>query len=199
LFSAVARRILGAGPSNVPLETWTETYGLFLPDRVTPYPHDQLPLVRAIRGDTVIDDEIFVRSPTVPQGALLVMNGTPWKDDAGVRHGGIAMLRDVTVDRQSRDALERLSNAVERTADHILITDTHGTILYANPAFERLTGYMRRETYGLTPRLLKSGKEDPSSYSAMWSTLLAGMCFGARSSTGRSQGSCTPPHRRSPP
>jgi phosphoserine phosphatase RsbU/P len=177
LFSDVARRILGAAASDVPLETWTETYGLFLPDGVTPYPYDQLPLVRAIRGDTVIDEEIFVRSPAVPQGAWLVMNGTPWKDDAGVRHGGIAMLRDVTVDRQSRDALERLSNAVERTADHILITDTHGTILYANPAFERLTGYVRRETYGLTPRLLKSGKEDPSSYSAMWSTLLAGNVF----------------------
>ena len=177
MFSDVARRILGAGASDVPLEKWTETYGLFLPDGVTPYPHDQLPLVRAIRGETVIDAEIFVRSPTVPQGASLIVNGTPWKDDAGVLHGGIAMLRDVTVDRQSRDTLERLSNAVERTADHILITDTYGTILYANPAFERLTGYMRRETYGHTPRLLKSGKEDPSSYSALWSTLLAGSVF----------------------
>lgn len=74
-------------------------------------------------------------------------------------------------------ALQCLSNAVERTADHILITDAHGTILYTNPAFERLTGYTRRETYGLTPRLLKSGKQDPSSYRGLWSTLLAGNVF----------------------
>ena len=74
-------------------------------------------------------------------------------------------------------ALQCLSNAVERTSDHILITDIHGTILYANPAFERLTGYMRREAYGHTPRLLKSGKQDPSSFRGLWSTLLAGNVF----------------------
>jgi len=76
-------------------------------------------------------------------------------------------------------ALECLSDAVERTADHVLVTDAHGTILYANPAFERLTGYMRRETYGHTPRLLKSGKQDPSSFRGLWSTLHAGNVFRA--------------------
>jgi sigma-B regulation protein RsbU (phosphoserine phosphatase) len=74
-------------------------------------------------------------------------------------------------------AFQCLSNAVERTADHILITDAHGTILYTNPAFERLTGYTRREAYGHTPRLLKSGKQDSSSYRGLWSTLLAGNVF----------------------
>ena len=150
---------------------------MFLPDGVTAYPPEHLPWARALRGETVTDVEIFIRSPTVPQGAFVIANGTPWKDDAGAIRGGIAMLRDVTADRRSREALERLSNAVERTADHVLITDTHGTILYANPAFQRLTGYERRETYGRTPRLLKSGKHDPSSYRGMWSTLLAGNVF----------------------
>jgi len=177
LFSDLARRILGAGSADVPLETWTETYGLFLPDGVTPYPSDQLPWARAIRGQTVIDAEILVRNPAVRQGAVLIANAVPWKDDAGAIRGGIAMLRDVSADRQSREALERLSNAVERTADHVLITDTQGKILYANPAFARLTGYTRGETYGHTPRLLKSGRQDPSSYSSMWSTLLAGNVF----------------------
>ena len=177
LFSDVARRVLGAGSVHVPIETWSGTYGLFLPDKVTPYPYNQLPWVRAIRGDTVIDAEIFVRSSTLPEGAWLIVKGMSLKDDAGVIHGGIAILRDVTADRQSLDAIERLSNAVEHTADHILITDTRGTILYANPAFERLTGYTRAEMYGHTPRLLKSGRHDPSSYRGMWSTLLAGNVF----------------------
>jgi serine phosphatase RsbU (regulator of sigma subunit) len=115
-FSDVARGILGAGSSEVPLEAWTAAYGLFLPDRVTRYPHHQLPWVRALRGDTVIDAEICVRSPAVPKGALLTVNGAPWKDEAGLLQGGIAILRDVTADRRSRDALQRLSNAVERTA-----------------------------------------------------------------------------------
>lgn len=177
LFNDAARRMLGAGPVSVPLEAWVGTYGLFLPDRTTPYPHERFPLVRAIGGDTVADVEIFVRNPAVPEGALLVVNGTPWRDDTGVLHGGIAVLRDVTADRQARDALERLSNAVEQAADHIVITDTNGIILYANPAFERLTGYAREETYGHTPRLLRSPNQDPSAYTAMWTTLLAGDVF----------------------
>ena len=177
VFNDAARRMLGAGAVEAPLGAWTRTYGLFLPDRATPYPLDQFPLIRAIRGDTVSDAEIFVRNSTVPDGTSLIVSGTPWNDDRGVLQGGMAVLRDVTADRRSRDTLERLSNAVEQAADHIVITDFNGTILYANPAFERLTGYAREETYGHTPRLLKSEKQDPSAFGRMWSTLLAGDVF----------------------
>ena len=117
LSNEATRRMLGMGPVDVPLGAWTDVYGLFLPDRVTPYPHHRLPLVRAIRGEKVVDAEIFVRNATVPDGVSLLASGTPWYDDAGVLHGGIALFRDVTAERQSRDALERLSHAVERTAD----------------------------------------------------------------------------------
>jgi len=37
----------------------------------------------------------------------------------------------------------RLAAAVEQSPDAIVITDTAGTIEYANPAFERITGYAR--------------------------------------------------------
>lgn len=177
LFNQAIRRMLGMGLADVPLKAWTDAYGLFLPDKVTPYPHDRLPLVRAIHGEEVLDAEIFVRNATVPEGVLLIASGRPWNDDAGVLHGGIALFRDVTAERQSRGALERLSNAVEQTADHIVITDTRGTILYTNPAFEHLSGYTRDEVYGHTPRLLKSGKQDASSYMEMWQTLLAGKVY----------------------
>jgi len=119
LFSHVARRILGAGPVDVPLEAWTATYGLFLPDRVTPYPHNRLPWVRASRGDSVLDAEIFVRSPMPSEGTSLIVQAMPLKDDADVLHGGIAVLRDVTADRRSLDAVERLSNAVETERETI--------------------------------------------------------------------------------
>ena len=72
------------------------------------------------------------------------------------------------VDRDPENTLEHLSNAVEQTADHIVITDKSGRIEYVNPAFVRISGYTREEACGDTPRLLKSGEQDPLTYKAMW-------------------------------
>jgi len=52
-----------------------------------------------------------------------------------------------------------------------VITDLQGAILYANPAFEKSTGYTREEALGLNPRILKSGKQDAEFYQKMWDVL----------------------------
>jgi PAS domain S-box-containing protein len=41
-------------------------YSLFLSDRQTPCPADQLPLLRAVRGETVDGLELFIKTPCVP-------------------------------------------------------------------------------------------------------------------------------------
>lgn len=56
---------------------WTERYGLFHPDKTTPLPVDQLPLVRAANGKQVDDFNLFVRNPRVPDGAFISVNATP--------------------------------------------------------------------------------------------------------------------------
>jgi len=53
LFNTSAQRILGLGSQDVPSSGWTEAYGCFLEDATTPYPADQLPLNRALKGETV--------------------------------------------------------------------------------------------------------------------------------------------------
>ena len=65
----------------------------------------------------------------------------------------------------------RLAMAVEQAAETIVITDTDGTILYVNPAFEKTSGYTRAEALGQNPRLLKSGKHDAEFYRRMWEVL----------------------------
>ena len=65
----------------------------------------------------------------------------------------------------------------EETADHILITDPDGTILYVNSAFETVTGYSREEVLGKTPCILKSGKHEQSFYENLWQTVLSGEMF----------------------
>jgi PAS domain S-box-containing protein len=85
-----------------------------------------------------------------------------------------AVAHDVT-EKSRKDAWARqLANAVEQTADTVIITDRSGRIEYVNPAFESTTGYCAEEAIGQTPRLLKSGLHPPEFYRALWARLLAG-------------------------
>ena len=177
VFNEAAERILGVGAMETPPGAWAEAYGLFLPDRATPYPAGRLPLVRALGGEDVRDAEIYVRGPNRPEGAVISVTAMPWRDPSGDLLGGVAIFRDITAHRNADDAVRRLSSAVEQTADAIYITDRNGVLEYVNPGFERITGYSKDEVLGRTPALLKSGWHDAAHYLELWSTLLAGEVF----------------------
>src|SRR6476661_8079580 len=72
----------------------------------------------------------------------------------------------------SQEAL--LASAMTTVANAIFITDATGRIIWANPAFSRLSGYSLDEVLGATPALIKSGIQDQSVYAEVWRTILAG-------------------------
>jgi two-component system cell cycle sensor histidine kinase/response regulator CckA len=78
---------------------------------------------------------------------------------------------------KAEDTVRKLWQAIEQSADLVLITDRAGVIEYVNPAFEALTGYSREEAIGQTPRLLKSGQQTPELYQELWATILSGNVF----------------------
>jgi PAS domain S-box-containing protein len=174
LFNKAAEDMIGLGPMDVPQADWSAAYGCYLPDRETPFPADQLPLSRAVKGERVSDVEIFIRHPKKPHGVWLNVNGAPLLDEKGAVTGGVVILRDVTDRKAAEDINRRLSNAFEQTDDTVFITDRHGTIEYVNAAFEATTGYTRKEALGQTPRILKSGNHDVDYYKSLWATILAG-------------------------
>ena len=69
---------------------------------------------------------------------------------------------------------EKLMTAIDQAGEIILITDAEGNIEYANPAFEKVTGYSRAEVLGKTPRVLKSGKQDAAFYGSLWGDISSG-------------------------
>ena len=83
-------------------------------------------------------------------------------------------IRDISARKRAEEMHLRLSTAVEQAAETIVITDTGGTILYANPAFEKSSGYLRTEVIGQNPRILKSGRQDGSFYRRMWEAIQRG-------------------------
>lgn len=64
--------------------------------------------------------------------------------------------------------------ALSATADGVIITDKNGVIKWANPAYEKLTGYSVGEVINKNPKILKSGKQDPAFYKELWGTITAG-------------------------
>ena len=79
----------------------------------------------------------------------------------------------------ANQTLQRLSSAIEQTADSVFITDCRGVIEYVNPAFETMTGYARGEAVGQTPRLFSSQLHDHKFYETLWTTIRSGRVFRA--------------------
>jgi diguanylate cyclase (GGDEF)-like protein/PAS domain S-box-containing protein len=88
-------------------------YGLFLPDGTTPLLPEDLPGVRALRGEVIQDLEIIRRTPGEPEQSYRV-NASPVRDASGVIHAAVSVGRDNTKARLARGALAR-SVALFRT------------------------------------------------------------------------------------
>jgi PAS domain S-box-containing protein len=71
-----------------------------------------------------------------------------------------------------RDRL--LMHALEHSPATIIITDSDGRIVYANPKFVETTGYSISEIIGQNPRIFKSGITASADYRKLWKTILGG-------------------------
>ena len=122
IFNPSAERIVGMGATPTDPDEWSDTYGLFFPDRVTPFPADELPLARAIKGETSDEVEMFVRNPNVPEGVFISISGRPLQDETGSGKGGVIVFRDVT---QRMIAEEALTQAFAQGRLEIVDTILH--------------------------------------------------------------------------
>jgi PAS domain S-box-containing protein len=173
----VAAAVSGTARSDISPSDWSAQHGFFIPGTDQPFPPDELPLARAIRGETIDDVELQVRNPQVPDGIQVSVRGGPMLDGRGQVGGGVVVFRDISDRKRAEERLQRLSSAVEQTADSVLITDVRGTIEYVNPAFEATTGYSSAEALGRNPNILKSGLQSPEYYRELWATILSGEPF----------------------
>ena len=112
IWNPAAARIVGLGGANVPPEEWGSYYGAYLPDMITPFPTDQNPLVRAIRGE-LCSTEIFIRNAELEQGVWIESNGAPLRDKDGALHGGVVAFRDITQKKAAELEIRKLNETLE--------------------------------------------------------------------------------------
>jgi len=113
IWNAAAERILGMGATDLPNPEWTGHYGLFLADTVTPFPTEQLPVLRAIRGE-VCTTEMFVRNSQLGEGNWIEVSAGPLKDKNGIVRGGVAAFRDTTQRRADEREIRKLNDELEQ-------------------------------------------------------------------------------------
>ena len=105
IFNPSAEKIVGIGPTDTGPDEWSDSYGLFFSDRVTPFPPEELPLARALQGQISDEVEMFVRNPKVPDGVFISVSGRPLRDKTGTDKGGVIVFRDVTHQVIAEEAL----------------------------------------------------------------------------------------------
>jgi PAS domain S-box-containing protein len=107
-----AKKLMGREALDLPTERWTNHYKVWLPDGLTPFPPDQLPLVRALRGERVQSELIVERPGTVPS-VFLTVSARPMRDAEGKLCGGVAVLRDVTESKRAQKQIQELNQELE--------------------------------------------------------------------------------------
>ncbi|MBD1896523.1 PAS domain S-box protein [Coleofasciculus sp. FACHB-129] len=124
----------------------------------------------SIQGKT--DHEIEFRI-VCPDGSIrwLAGKGKVLYSETATTVRTIGTVMDITKRQQTEDALRRaaaenlkLAQAVKSVSDGVVIVDPHQPncpIVYANPAFTRITGYQPEEAIGRNCRFLQGADTDP--------------------------------------
>ncbi len=171
-FNSSAKQIIGSYIPGTDLNRRSEEYGLFLPDRVTLFPSADLPLARAIHGESSDDVEIFVRNPDLPGGTYVSISGRPLPpDESGVK-GGVIVFRDISTEKETDAKLEQavgelsdqtklLETVLKNINNGVVLSDATNRILFMNASAKRILGIEsdidipdipvneRSETYGI--------------------------------------------------
>lgn len=122
-----------------------------------------------------------------------VMNTiVPRYDTAGNIAAYDGLVSDITERKRNEEALLLQSTALNAAANAIVLTDPQGQILWANPAFEALTGYSLPDIKGKTMSLLQSGMHSGEFYAALWKEISEGNVWHGEMINRRKDGSTYP-------
>ena len=108
LSNSMAEEIIGVKyEPGVPLSLDLATkYDLYYPDEKTIFPAQNLPLERALKGESTNGVEIIIEDPESKSKKRVLMNGRPIRDEKNNIIAAVSTIRDVTQYKKLEEALE---------------------------------------------------------------------------------------------
>lgn len=145
IFNTAAEEMVGVGILAVDPEDWSNAYGLHDPKSGELLPFDTLPLARAIAGKPTDGMELLVRNTRYPDGQHIRVDARPLRRDLGGEGGGVAIVRDVSVENASRAAeirsleqarqqAELMETVFDSVSEGIIVGDENGDPIRVNQA-----------------------------------------------------------------
>ncbi len=101
----------------------------------------------------------------------------------------IGLVRDISERKEVEAENTRLAMAVTHAADAIFVTDRGGHIEYANPAYEKISGYSNSELIRRQPCIFQQASDDRTAYAAFWKQLDKGLPWSGQQLSERKDGS----------
>jgi len=136
-----AREILFDEPDDSPQSNWAVRYGLYNLHTQKHLSFEELPMVKALNGETFSDYRILSRNPRNPGGYILSVNGRPIRNGAATV-GGITTFRDITnlIKLEQDQVTERAlyKSILDLMPGIVFMKDLEGKFLYGNKGFHDL-------------------------------------------------------------
>jgi PAS domain S-box-containing protein len=112
LFNRATQEFHGLPETAISASEWAAYYDLYLPDGKTMMSREEIPLFRALQGESVRDVEMMI-IPKQGKARTLLANGDPILDRHGAKIGAIVAMRDISDRKMIEQALARLNHELE--------------------------------------------------------------------------------------
>lgn len=191
-FNRAAREYHGQAPSKMDAGDWAAHYDLYQADGLTQLAAHDIPLLRALAGDTVKDAKMVIAPRGMTRRTVLA-SGRRLISHSGERLGAVVAMKDITELNEWQEKLRanerRLRAITENLPTMIGQVDSNGRFVFLNsrslkfygmPA-ERLIGHPVRDAYSVAeyakvqPHIEMAMRGEKTSFES--ALIVGGKCF----------------------
>ena len=176
-----ACRITGLSLAQMQGKVSIDPAWAFLEEDHTPMAHERFPVPQVLaRRAPLTNFLVGMRRPELPRPVWALCNAYPLFDADGQVEQVVVTFADITERKEAEEELRLLGAAVAGLNDVVLITEAEPLaepgppIVFANEAFERITGWRREEVLGRSPRLLQGPLTDRAELARIGAALRRG-------------------------
>jgi diguanylate cyclase (GGDEF)-like protein/PAS domain S-box-containing protein len=153
LFNRAARTAVGRDLDNIVPAEWSRHYALYHVDGRTALTMDEVPLVRALKGETVRNQALVI----APEGAAprtLLASGRLLRGASGRPLGAVVAMKDITELNASREQLEANQARLRTITDNVPVLIAHlgseRRYVFANAVHQSWLGKPSEQILGKT-------------------------------------------------